>query len=493
MRKKMLGIVGGVVLVAALGTAAFLLLKSQPEESSSGDSSEESSAVTVTLTEQEPNDVTSIDVTNATGTFEVVRTAEGNGTDNAAFAIAGWEELPMETATLWTLPNNTASMSTTGLVEENCTDLAKFGLDDKTAVAVTLHFEDGNSYSFRVGNAVSGTENTYFAPADEDTVYIVKTSLVANFSKSAIDFLSKTMLEEPAEEDYPIVNSLTVERKDMDYVLELDYDETSEDEESMGGTVASHEMVSPVPAYLSVDRSTPVVTGMFGLTAKKVAVPLPEESDLKETGLTDPFGTATMACDDGNTYVLKFGERFTETDEETGEQTAYYYAYLDGVDAIYQVAEEDMVWATVTPTDIASKLVIGTYVWDIGALDVRVDDAEFHFVVTGTGKDDAVVKLNGESTDSERYRQFYSFLLNTTAETVELNGTPEGEPLAEINMKTQDGSFSRDLSFYAIDDFTCLITVDGASAYTCRMSYLDTLRSNMEIYDTSEDFTTNWS
>ena len=173
MRKKMLGIVGGVVLVAALGTAAFLLLKSQPEESSSGNSAEESSAVSVTLTEQEPNDVTSIDVTNASGNFEVVRTAEGNGTDNAVFAIAGWEDLPMETSTLWTLPNNTASMNTTDLVEENCADLAKFGLDDETAVAVTLHFEDGSSYSFRVGNAVSGTENTYFAPADEDTVYTV--------------------------------------------------------------------------------------------------------------------------------------------------------------------------------------------------------------------------------------------------------------------------------------------------------------------------------
>lgn len=491
MRKKMLGIAVGVVLVAALGVAIFLLLKSQPEESSVEDSAEESS--TVTLTEQNSNDVTSIDVTNAAGTFEVLRIAEGNDTDNAVFAIAGWEDLPMDTSTLWTLPNNTASMSANGLVEENCNDLAKFGLDDKTAVAVTLHFEDGSSYSFRVGNAVSGTENTYFAPADEDTVYTVKTSLVANFSKSATDFLSKTMLEEPAEDAYPIVNSLTVERNDMDYVLKLEYDKSSDEENSMGGTVASHEMVSPVPAYLSVDRSTPVVTGMFGLTAKKVAVPHPEESDLAAAGLTEPFGTATMACDDGNTYVLKFGERFTETEEESGTQTAYYYAYLDGVDAIYQIAEDDMVWATVTPTDIASKLVIGTYVWDIGTLDVWMDDIEFQFAVTGTGKDDAVVKLNGESTDAERYRQFYSFLLNTAAETVELNGTPSGDPLAKITMKTQDGSFSRDLAFYAIDEFTCLITVDGESAYTCRKSYLDTLRNNMEIYDTSKDFTTNWS
>ena len=66
--------------------------------------------------------------------------------------------------------------------------------------------------------------------------------------------------------------------------------------------------------------------------------------------------------------------------------------------------------------------------------------------------------------------------------------------LGEIHVKTQDDKFERDLQFYAIDDFTCLITADGKSAYTCRKTYLDTLLNNMNIYDdTSQDFTTNWS
>ncbi len=498
MRKKMLGIIGGAVLVAALGTAAFFLLQNSPDEdSSSSASSAEDSSESITLTTEDPNDVTSIDVTNASGTFEVVRTAEGTGDsdDHAAYAVSGWEDLPMDTSTLWTLSNNTASMEASGLVEENCSDLEKFGLDDAEAVAVTLHFADGSDYRFRVGNAAADATYTYFAPADQDTVYTVKTSLVANFSKSAEDFLSKTMLEAPADEnDYPIVNSLTIDRKDMDYTLELDYDEDAADDTTMGGTVASHEMVSPVPAYLSVDRSTPVVTGMFGLKAEKVAVPHPGTEDLANAGLDDPFGTATMACADGNTHVLTFGERFTEKDEESGTETAYYYAMLDGIDAIYQVTEENLVWATTTPTDIASKLVLGTYVWDVGSLDVSVGDQKFQFSVVGSDKDSAVVTLNGESTESERYRQFYSFLLNTTAETIKLDGTPSGEMLGEIHVKTQDGAFDRDLQFYAIDEFTCLITVDGKSAYTCRKSYLDTLLNNMKIYsDTSQDFTTNWS
>lgn len=494
MRKKALGIIAGVVLVAALGAAAFFLLKNQPEDSSADtSSSEESSAVTETLTSQEPKDVTSIDITNPTGSFEIVRTQEATDTDDAVYALSGYEDLPVDTK-INTLANNTASLSTTGLVEENSSDLKKFGLDDAEATAVTLHFADGSSYAFRVGNAVSGTENTYLAPADSDTVYTVKTSLVSNFKNTADSFLSLTMLEKPSDDDMPIINTFTLERKDMDYVMELDYSKDAENDEKMGGTSASHEMVSPIPAYLSVDRSTPVITGVFGLKAASIAVKHPTDADMEADGLTDPFGTVTMACDDGNTYVLKFGTQFKEKDEETGTESAYYYAYLDGVNAIYKIAASDMVWATVTPTDITSKLVFGTYVWDVKTLNVTVDGGKsFQFQVEGSDKDSAKVTLNGSATDSERYRTFYSFLLNTTAETVDLSEKPEGDPIAEIQLETQDGTFSRDLAFYAIDDFTCLITVDGQSAYTCRKSFLDVLRKNMDIYDTDQEFTTNWS
>lgn len=324
-------------------------------------------------------------------------------------------------------------------------------------------------------------------------MYTVRTSLVANFSKASTDFLSKTVLEEPAEDDYPIVNSVKVERKDIDYVLELDYDKNSAESDSLSGSVATHVMVSPVPAYLSPDRSKDVTNGMFGLKADGIVYPHPTEEQLAETGITDPFATATMACDDGNTYVLKIGNRFTEKDD-SGTETAYYNIYLDGVDVVYRIAESDCCWATVTPTDVASRLVLATYVWNIGDLTVKAEGEEdMHFEVNATSKKDAAVKLNGKEIDAERFRLFYTFLLKTVAEEVKLDGDTSGTPLAEIQLSTKDGKKLHDYTFYKIDDFTCLIAVDGQSAYTTRMSYLDTLRSNMEIFDTDQDFATNWS
>jgi len=495
MRKKTLGIVGGLVLVVALGgVTAALLATDSSDDDTSVDVAEESSTEEITLTEQETYNVTSIDVTNANDSYEVVRVTEGDDETNATFAIAGWEDLTY-LSTLYTLPNNTASMTANQIVEEECTDLEKFGLDDDTAAHVTLHFEDGTSYSFRVGNTASGDSYTYFAEEDDDIVYLVSSSYLSNFQNAAVDFVSTTILEEPDEDDYPTVNYLTVERSDLDYIFELDYDETADDEDYTGGTVATHVMTSPVPAYLSPDRSTDYVTGMFGLTAESVAVPVPTDEEMEEYGLADPYGVVTMDCNDGNTYVLLFSEPVTETDEETAATSTYYYAYLEGVDVIYRVTGDDMIWATVEPTDVASKLVLATYVWNVGTLNVTITDGDtFTFSAEGTDDEDTVVTLNGETTDTERYRQFYAFLLNTTAETINFTSEPEGDLLAEIYVETQDGSFSRDLVFYALDDYTCLITVDGQAAYTCRKSYLTTLQSNMEKYNnTDEDFSSNWS
>ncbi|MCC8110626.1 MAG: DUF4340 domain-containing protein [Ruminococcus sp.] len=495
MRKKTLGIVGGLVLVVALGgVTAALLATDSSDDDTSVDVAEESSTEEITLIEQETYNVTSIDVTNANDSYEVVRVTEGDDETNANFTIAGWEDLTY-ISTLYTLPNNTASMTANQIVEEECTDLEKFGLDDDTAAHVTLHFEDGTSYSFRVGNTASGDSYTYFAEEDDDIVYLVSSSYLSNFQNAAVDFVSTTILEEPDEDDYPTVNYLTVERSDLDYIFELDYDETADDEDYTGGTVATHVMTSPVPAYLSPDRSTDYVTGMFGLIAESVAVPVPTDEEMEEYGLADPYGVVTMDCNDGNTYVLLFSEPVTETDEETAATSTYYYAYLEGVDVIYRVTGDDMIWATVEPTDVASKLVLATYVWNVGTLNVTITDNDtFTFSAEGTDDEDTVVTLNGKTTDTERYRQFYAFLLNTTAETIDFTSEPEGDPLAEIYVETQDSSFSRDLVFYALDDYTCLITVNGQAAYTCRKSYLTTLQSNMEKYNnTDEDFSSNWS
>ena len=41
--------------------------------------------------------------------------------------------------------------------------------------------------------------------------------------------------------------------------------------------------------------------------------------------------------------------------------------------------------------------------------------------------------------------------------------------------------------------FTCLISINGESAYTCRLSFVQTMIQNMKRFSTDEEFVTSWS
>jgi hypothetical protein len=499
MKKKGIGLIAGCVLVAGLAGAVAVVsqqkqVEEEAEESASAASSAESSDGEIVLSDQETNSVVSVQVTNSTGSYEVVRTQEADeeAETDAVYAIKGWEDLPTKNSVVRTLANNIASLTDASLVQEDVTDLDKYGLGDDATRAV-MTFDDGSTFAFRIGNAVSDGENTYFAVEGSNTVYTVRQSLVANYQNAAEDFLSTTILEEPDDDDMPTVNTTTVSRTDLDYDIVLTYDPDANDSNT-GGTASSYEMTEPIAAYLSVDRSTPVISGMFGMTVDHVLKIAPEEADFAEYGLDTPFGTAVMDCDDGNVYTLTIGTRYTEKDEETGDTVAYYPVYLDGVDAIYSMTEENCVWATVTPTDVASKLVITTYVWDVAELTVSAPNKEtMDFVNSGTDKDTASITCNGEACDTERYRLFYTFLLATAAESVALDEEPVGEPAATLYFRTHDGSTEKEICFYRQDDFNCLMTVNGVSSFLCRASYIDAFLENMDRFDTDEDFLTTWS
>lgn len=502
MQKRMIGVICGAAVVLLLVGGIVLLTRPTGEDSSSEtteaitQSPEEQAALT--LSDASADDVKRISITNETGSYQVVPTKNisGNKEDSTdttetdiTFGIEGWEDLPTNTALIGTLANNTASLQAEQCVEEHTEDLEKFGLG-KDATQVEMQFNDGSTFSFRIGDSVVGGSSNYFALADSDTVYTVKTSLVANFSKAATDFLSTTILEEPAEEEMPEIGTVTLERADLETPIVLEQRDTSNDENT-GGTMSDHQMTSPISAYLSVERSTDIIEGLFGLTASKILEVRPDEQAKEDAGITEPFATLTLDCTDGS-YVLKIGKAVTETNEEDNTKSTYYPVMLNDEGMLYAVAADKCPWATITPTGLASKLVFTTYVWDISELEVTADGKQVSFANSGTDKDTASVTKDGKPVDTERYRLFYAFLLQTAAEEVVLGDAPTGTPDAEIHYRTADGKEDRTVAFYQVDDFNCYITVNGQLSFQCRSGYLDALRHNLEIFDTDEDFQTTW-
>ena len=485
--RSTVGLLIAVCLAAIIG-AGLLTVKLLNDMLGSSDVPPEetqAAAENIPLNTADELNLTDVDIQGSTP-FHVTRTFRGREDAAAKYTIEGYEGLALDDALLSTLASNGSNLEASRMVEEHVTQPEKYGLKEPRA-DVTLTYEDGTTFQFKVGDAAPlDTAMTYCMVGD--TVYMIRNSLVFNYTQKPGTFLSRTILEAPADQaSYPIVENLRIQRQDLDYDLYLEYDTAAAEDTSVGGTASTHVLREPVFTYLNVEKSKDITTGMFGLTAQEVAVTRPEEADLTRTGLTDPFCTVTMNTNDNKSRVLKFGRTYKDADGNI-----LYYTCLEGVDEIFGVKAENARWLTVQPGDISSANIFVTNVWNIGTLEIKDKTHDLKFVGEGD-KDTYTVTKNGADCDKERFRTLYRFLLYIYGEELYMDQLPEGEPDAEVHLTTQNGKEDYTISFYKLSDLKTVVARNGQPGYVIRTSAVDTLSYNLDIFDdTSKEFKTTW-
>lgn len=502
MKKAVKGIIGLSAALVVLGGGYAALMLTQPEEPTEESSISESSdteqheVILIHDDKATANNaqgvIKTVDVKNPSGELHVVQKTPATEDSATVYTLDGYQDVEMKTSVIGTLANNANGMTSADIIEENCTNPAKFGLDSPD-ITVDIEYETGTKYRFFIGDSAPSGAVTYVMIDGMDTVFTVNDSTLANYSKTVNELVDTTILKSP--EEMPIIENFRIEREDLDYDIYLEYIE--DDNKYKGGTSASHIMKEPVEAYLSADVSSEVITGMFGLNTDGIYSVHCKDSDIAETGLASPFCTVTMKCDDGNDYKLLLSESFT--DDENGKCC---YAMLEGGNVIFIIKTEKAVWYTLQPVDIASTMYVASYVWNITDLKFSADGKDYNFEIAPVDPantpespkaSDFTVKYNGEDFDSERYRLFYSFLITGNAENFAFQEElPSGEPMAELEYTDSYDNQKHTFAFYDYSAMTAIIAVDGQSKFFISKSYVETLIDNAKKLDTGEDFVKTW-
>lgn len=489
MKKNTIALIAcTVALLAAGGGYAALMLTDGGDESSSASSeavSMDESSVPVSLLDFEKSDIESVTVKNSSGEYTGIPDGEPAEDGTVTFTIKGFEKFDINTTLTSSLLNSSAALNSDSTAEENPADLEKYGL--KSPLAEVRVKAGSGEKTILVGNESPVKGETYCMEKDGDSVYLAATSSLSVFLNDAEKYISTTLLEKPADDAMPTVEEIKIERPDLDYDIVLKYDDSTDDENTTSGTLATHYMTEPVFAYLDVEKSQDATQGLFGLSAQSVMIVSPSDDEIAASGLDKPLCTVTMKTDEPKEYTLKIGSKL-----EVGGSSCYLVMFNDN-DIIYAVDSENLCWATLQPGDITSRMVFGTYVWDIGKLDISVDGGEkVSFEGSGTSQDDYKVTKNGKGCDSERFRSFYTFLLKTSAEEFVIDEEPSGDPVVSISLETQDGKTKQTIDFYKADGKKALISVNGTPCFKCRMAYVDLLIDNLSKFDTDEEFVMNW-
>lgn len=486
MKKNLKAVIAcAAVLVVAGGGYAALMLTDDSDKPSVSSSNEPIAAIPDAILSYERADITSVSVINSNGGYESVPTGETGEDGMPVFTIKGIEDLDVNFTLTSSLANSVSGLGCDDVVEEEASDLEKYGLASPQAeVTVKTAAE---TKTLLVGNESPTSGETYCMIDGENTVYLAATSSLAVFLNTKENFISTALIEASPDGNNPIPEKITIDRADLEYDIVLEYDDTTTESGNTSGTLATHFMTEPVFSYLDVQKSQNATQGFFGLYAYSVVYAHPDETQLSATGLAEPFCTVSMTTLEGDGHTIKIGNKL---DVAEGE---YYAVMLDDIDVIYAVSAESLCWATVKPDDIISRMIFGTYVWDIAKLEINVSDGEnVLFTGKGTSLDDYEVMKNGEKADAKRFQEFYQYLLKTSAEDFVIDEQPQGEPTVTIELETQDGKTKQTVEFYKADGKKSFIAVDGVPCFKCRTSYVDLLIENLGKFDTAEEFVMNW-
>lgn len=487
---KNLLIIGIFVLSMAL--VLLLLVLTAPKE-------EDEVAVvdsTMALVSYERDNIDFFKITNESGEYTVRQTVK-------SWAVDELDGLDLSTTVLAAAGNCITSVTGQQLVEENATDLAKYGLSEDDFVSrVDVTLKDGTTYTVYYGIETPDGNHLYVRMSDSSDVYTVLATASRYFSYIKEDYVSVVILPELTVNNVaPTIDLLTITRKDLDYdiIFEDDTKNYAVDDISMA---SSQVMISPVYAYLDITNSNDIIYGLWGLSAVQAEVAFPTEEDMAEYGLDDPFCSVVLNAELQD-YILYIGDVAAYEVDDNGNDTttpAYYYGYFVGKDTIYMFSAADLPWATFMPIDVLSSMMTSNYIYALDYIDVEIFDNDtehnYYFDITAS-VDDATLSgtLNGNEFDADTFKTLYQFMLKCPIDELCLEDPAEDAKLiARIDFRRDDGDGDI-LEFY--DDTTnrVIIKLNGYTSFSQPKSYLDVLLQNIQIFEnggSSDDMQNVW-
>ncbi|MDE6149933.1 MAG: DUF4340 domain-containing protein [Ruminococcus sp.] len=478
MNGKLKGIIACIALVICLGGALTVLKltdkNNTDDNSETVSSTTESQAEKIMLTDYSAEDILSVNISNKYGEFAVEKPSSGK----TAWTIELLEGLNQSISEETSLVEDAAQLEAKKTVEENAEDLSKYGFDNPQGT-FTVNLADGTKKTFVVGdNLPEETKYCYVKEQNSDVIYSTLANNVKRFLSDKKDFLNKTLLASPDEEE-EVYGTLTVQRS------ELKRDMVFTDDPNVDSSMMSAQvMISPIYSYLNGTVSADTTHGLWGLSAESAEVIFPKAADLKKYGIDKPTATV-LYSGNGNDYKLRIGNPIYETDSQGNETTVVgaHYCYLEGVeglDCIWVVSADSLPWTTVIPEDIITSVM--TYN-DILTVDNIIVKSGSDTTIYGVESDDTNVtsaKIDGKETDVDQFKSFYQYIL--TCPTSEIySEDPKGDCFLSIEIKAGKGGDKLEFFKDSTTERKAVVKLNGVTSFRIPIKWTEKFVKNISL------------
>ncbi len=414
-----------IILVVVLGLLAGVYFFISNKQKANPEVAEESAFEEITVMKSDRDKIISLTFNNSNGSFELKKK------DNA-WTIEPVYEFEVDSLNADGAATDMSAIVATKVIEENATDLAKYGLDKPITIKVGL--EDGTSKELQVGSDTLTGDGRYCKMANESKVYLVGTYYTSKFEPTYGYFVKKDILSvDPAT-----IKTFSYEKDgQMQYAVDI---------------VSDKEMniVEPVKEVAEISSVTKMIQSVTQLAISDVADNNP--TDLAKYGLDKPK------------YVIKYGDATTTKIILFGsfvdKGTIRYAKYADGK-SIFTIDTAPLTFLDTKLDDVIYSFIYLPNIKDVSRVELLLDGKKTVCDITASEKsEDDKFKVNGTDANmkndngSSLFRNLYQSMIGITMQKYETGVKPSGTPEISIKYYMKDSKvvivdlISKDSNYY---------------------------------------------
>jgi hypothetical protein len=433
--KKIIFIAVMVVLLASLGVVLTVLNREEPKPSALSTFQDDSEYI-IDVNGEDGQGLVSVTIKNSAGEFTVL---EGDTP-----LVAGYEDYPIDTYALYRILNVSGRFLSFGLVTDEETALAPFGLENPRA-EVRIKPVRGSEILLYIGAAAPDGYSVYVKTGGSPSIYLASLRDTEAYLQGIFDFMDKELSPTPVDDgaggflfDWIVFGGAVRQGEEV-----IAFIQENDEDDPLGQHRTTARIGGPINARLNMDKGYTMLRSIFGLNASRVAGIISGSSDLAKWGLDTPWSTvaASGAFEQG---LDGFGLRVSKPDA-----AGKVYVLRDGVDLVYEADASQLPWLETSWFDLMDKVIIYPFIDLLSSVEVRTPNQTVSFSFSGEGEN-LTVNAQGLSVITANFRVYYQTLMMAKYDEISSEKpAPGAKPVLEIVYNYRADRPADTVSFYS--------------------------------------------
>lgn len=464
--KKQIKLIVIIVVVTAVLALALWGISLIPKDDT-GVSSGVSQAVE--LYEVDKGNVKSLKIKNAWGEYELL--SDGNG----GFIEENIKDFKQYTTNVTSVVTAACKVTAKRMIEENCENLEKYGLDNPKIIAQLTDNND-KTYKLSIGNEAPSGGN-YFLYNDENTVYVLSLVSVTSLELSPLDLVDVMLTDTVEDLSYERIELFGTVREKPIVIVNMD-SLAAEDET----VLFAYDIISPGSAHLEANIANEFLYSFSEMYANKAEVLHPTKEDLTKYGFDNPYSTVKIETVDKTQNII--------VGKVEGDKV---YVMRDDVDIIFEASKEVLTWIETQYEDLVSNIFLTPYIGDISDVTIKFDDKSYSFKTEYSDETDLTATYKGAELDPDNFKRFYQVLVSAYLENYS-EEVPQGTPSLTVIYSYKDGKEEKLELYQSTADPRKVVIVlnEKPMNFLMRYNFMEKVKNDVVNLLDGKEIVTDW-